>query len=1013
MEHNERLATAAQLSNRGIILRRQGHYDEAERAYMRALELLEGTVPEDNPQLLVLRSNLAVLHLEVGRFAEAQGFLERAIESVRGKEDKMEQLGLLLNNLGGVYRETNRPRKAAELFREAVAITAHVAGKLSEDYAQALNNLGLATSDAGDQTAALPCYEEALAIRKRILEASDPRIAQTLNNLALAHQRSGDYATAVPIFKRALEICGDSLGRWHPSYADSANNLGLLYHQMGSLTEAEPLFRHAVKSLCKSFGYLHPKTTVALANLGMLYLDSARYRKADLYLRAAATRRRAADPTGSDYGTSLNHLGLAYIRMKRYEEAKSFLQDAIHVHQAAAEPRDLEISFPLNNLAVAAIDTGKPLEAQSLLREVLQLRRAIFGEKHPEVEVVLSNLAMACAAAGQLTEARSLLEQAAAVDDAIMGQFFTVASEAERMAHLAMLAERLHLYLSLIMTTADAEAVGAGCDLVLRRKGLGLEALVTQRNAVVRGRYPDLRSDLDELLAVTREIARLRLTGPGHEQLERHQRTLLALEARKASIESDLARKIPEMDVNLRLRNTDQRAIASALPPGSVLLEFILFNFANFAAVPADGEPRWLPPRYAVFAIAADAPNEPHLVDLGDAVEIDQLVEAFRANVTEPQRTGRFAKPAFDRGQPMKRREYGLRLRSRIIEPLLATLGGRTRMIISPDGGLTRLPFEVLPFDDSKLLIDRFAISYVAVGREILSFNTAIKLSATAPVVIADPDFDLVGRPSRHRERPIAVSRSHKLRATRLRFARLPGTRTEGEQVASILGVRPLLGSKVLKASLRTMRSPAVLHLATHGFFLANQEPRPNEGGEVGGIGLEIAGRLKLLSALENPMLRSGLALAGANTWLDEGVLPDNAEDAILSAEDVAGLDLLATELVVLSACETGLGDVQNGEGVFGFRRAFALAGSATLIMSLWKVPDQETQELIVDFYRRLLRGEPRAEALRQAQLAMRKKHPDPFYWGAFICQGAPGPLRRPPSATPSNLSETTGENSR
>jgi CHAT domain-containing protein len=146
----------------------------------------------------------------------------------------------------------------------------------------------------------------------------------------------------------------------------------------------------------------------------------------------------------------------------------------------------------------------------------------------------------------------------------------------------------------------------------------------------------------------------------------------------------------------------------------------------------------------------------------------------------------------------------------------------------------------------------------------------------------------------------------------------------------------------------------------------------------------------------ENPLLRSGLALAGANTWLDGSTPPTEAEDGLLTAEDVTGLDLLGSELVVLSACDTGLGAIHLGEGVLGLRRAFTVAGARTLVMSLWKVPDEPTRELMEDFYRRLLAGEGRAEALRQAQLALRAKYCDPFYWGAFICQGDPGPLGSP-----------------
>jgi len=145
----------------------------------------------------------------------------------------------------------------------------------------------------------------------------------------------------------------------------------------------------------------------------------------------------------------------------------------------------------------------------------------------------------------------------------------------------------------------------------------------------------------------------------------------------------------------------------------------------------------------------------------------------------------------------------------------------------------------------------------------------------------------------------------------------------------------------------------------------------------------------------ENPLLRSGLILAGANTWhATKRPLPE-AEDGFLMAEDVAGLDLLDTELVVLSACDTGLGEIRTGEGVYGLQRAFLTAGAKTLIMSLWKVPDDQTQELMVDFYRRLLTGEGKAEALRNAQLAMKVNYPDPYYWGAFVCLGEPGPINR------------------
>jgi CHAT domain-containing protein len=347
-------------------------------------------------------------------------------------------------------------------------------------------------------------------------------------------------------------------------------------------------------------------------------------------------------------------------------------------------------------------------------------------------------------------------------------------------------------------------------------------------------------------------------------------------------------------------------------------------------------------------------------------------------------------------------------LRQQVFDPLLAALGEHTQLWLSPDGDLTRLPFEVLPDrEPGKLLLDRYRISYQATGRDVLRHGQPSTQKPAPALVAADPDFDLGSSPAPPGPTfsttgatplPPVSPRTHSHCSRDIDraqpAARLPGTRLEGERIAALLGVKPLLDC-ILDQPLKAIRSPCIVHLATHGFFLEDQQVNPDAADRaMGGMsGLGTTDRL-LSARFENPMLRSGLLLAGFNTWRNGGQPPTEAEDGMLTAEDVTGMDLLDTELVVLSACDTGLGQIHTGEGVFGLRRAFAVAGARTLVMSLWKVPDEQTQELMVDFYTRILRGEGRAEALRQAQQALRVKYPDPYYWGAFICQGDPGPLR-------------------
>jgi CHAT domain-containing protein len=262
-------------------------------------------------------------------------------------------------------------------------------------------------------------------------------------------------------------------------------------------------------------------------------------------------------------------------------------------------------------------------------------------------------------------------------------------------------------------------------------------------------------------------------------------------------------------------------------------------------------------------------------------------------------------------------------------------------------------------------------------------------------VVIADPNYDLEASPSTDEKTVSLPTRALLAELERAGFPlkRLPGTREEGEQIGRLLSVHPLSGDRALEGHLKALHALHILHIATHGYFMPTRafSTVRTTGAQL--IVSEVAEKLHRLSNLENPLLRSGVALAGANTWFRKRKLPEQAEDGLLTAEDVTDLDLIGTQLVVLSACETGLGDVRVGEGVFGLRRAFTLAGAKTLVMSLWKVPDQETQQLMVDFYRRILAGQSRSGALRQAQLALKESFPDPRCWAAFICQGDPRAL--------------------
>lgn len=553
--------------------------------------------------------------------------------------------------------------------------------------------------------------------------------------------------------------------------------------------------------------------------------------------------------------------------------------------------------------------------------------------------------------------------------------------------------KNLDFYCSLVYSHFACPVADASClDLVLRRKAITAEAQAVQRDAVLRGKYPDLEVQLEQWTTLRLQIARKTLAGPGPEGPQAHRRQLADWNSQRDRFESELAREIPEMNLEKKLRAADRRAVALALPEDITLVEFVRFDVFDFKALPAQGERQWQPARYLAFLLPARDPDNVRMIDLGEAEPLDRLIELFRAGVSEPpavrNKVRRPAPPA-----PLSQEQAGQQLRVAVFDPLTAALGECRRLLLSPDGALTRLPFAVLPDAKGCPLVDNYQISYVNAGRDVLRFGAPSSGLPSAPVVVANPDFDLgeeghaslSGSPSR------VGSLREALRAYEP-FKPLPGSAIEGETIAKQCGVQLLQGRDVLEARFREYcRSPRILHLATHGFWLDEAQRDPNEHS-----GFSNHGEMPwpVAPGVTNPLLRAGLALAGINTWVREGVLPPDAEDGLLTAEDVSGLDLLATELVVLSACETGLGEVRTGEGVFGLERAFTLAGTKTLVMSLWSVPDDATRELMQDFYTRILSGEGRADALRNAQRAMKAKSPDPYFWGAFVCQGDPGPLR-------------------
>lgn len=943
--------------------------------------------------------------------------------------------------------------KLAEYYyRSATLVLQELLGDTHADYVESVENFASFYLQNFNLEDAESQYRVCIDIVKNALNEKYHNYHTILSNLGLICHHKGNLAESEYLLRKAAQVALKTLGKKDLNYAVILSNLGDTYFSIGKFQEAETHF-HKSADICRKAPGESGKYSFAQNNrLALVYIAMGNHKKSETLLYEGLEHARSifGDKT-TQYALALLNIASFLDKIGKFKDAEEFCSDALKIYRDAAEydaldydeselnqkysePHIIEttsghrfihtpITFEkdtnfkkqgfetatssayagiLNNLATYLGKQGHFQKALQISKEALETSQSCLDDKDTRLIAPLINLASLSAATNQTEKIVDLIQKITEIQNHLIWKIFSMSSEKHRLEFFSQVRPIQQINLSLLLNSVGKSDTSRriALEIVLLSKAITAEALIAQRDAVLSGKNPHLEQQLRELSKLREQIALKTLAGPGQTSLETHIQILAEWNSQKEGLESELARQIPEINLEQKLRAIDRDVVAMALPEDSALIEFVRFDVFDFKAVPARGEAQWKPAHYLAFILPAGKPDDLQMIDLGEAEGIDRMIATFRAAVTG-EKEGRGIRdlgaiPHEAEGELFV--EQGKLLRNAVFDKLLDGIGKHKQLFIAPDGDLTRLPFEILPTDDGGYLIDKYRISYLGVGRDLIRFGAASSGKPTAPMVAADPDFNLTNQslPKQHQEEQSRSKISRDFERGKLHFTPLPGTRIEGESIAKRLGVEPLLDGNALESRLKACQSPRILHIATHGFFLQDQQRDLNkEQRDLGMIDFgEKFGMGRFSSSnMENPLLRSGLALAGVNTWLKEGSLPEEAEDGILTAEDVTGLDLLATELVVLSACETGIGEVRIGEGVFGLRRAFVLAGAKTLVMSLWKVPDKQTQELMEIFYQKILNGQPRSEALREAQLEIRKKNPHPLFWGAFICQGDPNKL--------------------
>jgi len=995
---------AAYLGTAAATLLGAGDLAAAKQLFQAALRVSERVLPADHPALAVASGNLGETHLRLGEPAAALPLFERALAirtEVQGADHP--DTAVYLYKLGTAQKEAGDLAGAAKSFERMLAVYEKAHGPEHPHVSTALENLAEVRQKQTDYPAARALLGRVLVTFELLHGPDASGVATYLSKLAELDREIGDYEAAVPRLTRALAIWTRAHGPDHPHLAAGLVSQGHLRRDMGDFARARVAYERALEIYEKAHGPDHLHVATALGNVAALLAtlgdhDAARKRTE----RALRIYLAQLGPTHAFVAVFTSNLALQHQALGDLETARSHAEQAVRIWSETLGPDHPQTAIGRNNLASILHDLGDLEAAKALLESVvtgsiaalgpdhpqvaaaidnlgtalyalgdragawreyeraLKIRERSLGDNHRDVADSLAGLAVVHQAEGRTAKARELMGRAFAIAELSLGPLLDVTSERERIELVRSVRGYLDLMLSLYDRPDDAARTYRGA---LRWKAIVQRSLAQQRLALLAPDAPQER--LDELAAVRSELAGHFFAPLEPRARELREETISKLTARKERLERKLAESSSALRRELSLLQTDVSGVCRWLAKDAALVDLVHYEHRRPGADEAAGEAEWTA-SYAAFVLRGGECERPVRVDLGPAQPIDAGVARLRELIQAVSPARRVARQA-------------RRVRAAVWDPIVGSLGDRTRVWVVPDAGLTGLPFAALVDEDGAYLVERYTLGYLPTATDLERLSEAPTRPGRGVLVAGGIDYATTATSAGE---PAAASLTRAPPAGLLRdFGALQHTAKEATAVAKALsrerGVLRLTGSDATEGRLRKeIEGRRVVHLATHGFF-ATGEARSALAGD-GSAGL-------------NPMLLSGVVLAGVNARSGGA-----GDDGVLTAEEVVGLDLRGTRLVTLSACETGLGEVYSGEGVMGLRRAFALAGARALVMSLWKVPDAETLQLMRGFYSRVARRDDAdvATMIRTAQLdlvhRLRKEHGEahPFYWAAFIAGG-------------------------
>jgi len=982
------------LLNLGVVLEGSGDPTGAKANYERALEISETQFGPSAAEVGDALVFLANMFLNTSRYEEARPHYERLLEireSSLGPDHP--KVGQTLNNLALLLQLSGDYEESESFYRRALSVKEKASGPDTLDVAWTVNGLASVLADLGDYSAAMSAYERALAIREQILGSEHFYVAHTLNNMAYLLLQMADYVRAEQLYARAGNIMEEQVGAEHPETAVIRNNLAELLHLTGDYREARRVHEEVLQVRIEAFGPEDQSVAGSLRSLAAVHAELGEYAEAErTYNRALEVFENSVGSGHRDYAGTLRRLAELYLETGRADQARTTLARTLAIQVGTLGSDHAFVAKSLHDLAGVVMEAGDLDEARELAERAVQIRESSLGPDHPLVGLSLNRLGLILARSGETTAALKHSLRAEQIGSDHLRLTIRHLPERRALRYATVRSSGLDLSLSLAAAGLEPDSTWRVWDALCRSRALVLDEMARRHSVTAEDHEPELARRLEDLSKASRRVANLTLRGPGEEHPERYLDLLKASRKEKEAAERALA----ESSVRIQQARPDVESglgnIAKTLPSKTALVAFAIHDNGIVQTTARKGPTA----TYTAFVLA-DREQRPVAIALGSVAAIDGMIASWRLEAAE----GVFQAGRSSLDAERSYRELGDALRREVWDPLSSMVKDAERVLVVPAGMLHLVNLAALPIGQSGYVIENGPrIHLLSAERDVVA-NARRRSQARDLLVLGGPSYDdesALNDSASYRGSPSACGDFRTIR-----FASLPGTIREARIIKSLwekaagesrMGESQVLTEEHASETAFKQEAPGkrVLHLATHGFFLGGRCASMLESSRgIGGLS-SIAETTPAPIGGESPLLLSGLALAGANRR--EQAAPES-EDGVLTAEEIAAMDLRGVEWAVLSACDTGVGKVHKGEGVLGLQRAFKIAGAGTVIMSLWPVSDLDTYEWMTSLYeRRLVDSLATDEAVHEASITSleRRRRDDesthPFHWAAFVAVG-------------------------